>query len=159
MTHTQQAENAEAPRGSGKLRLAIADRIPDLATAASGYSHCRNYHRLHVWRDGSTTWDESINHSDDIIDQQADHFAAVQSLIVQGTGSCACNCDYCNAVYDADDERRAKDDGRKYNRAEKYQTQEDAIADAFADGDNSGIEDYMIEALDAIPVGYLNDEL
>ena len=140
------------------MRAAIAARIPDLAAEASAYSHQRNYHRLHARRDGSTSWTEAINSTDDLIDSGADHFAPVPSLTVQGVGSYYCDCDYCNEVYNADDEARAIAEGRKYARADKYGSQADAIADSVADGDNSCIEDEMQESLDAIPIGYFDDE-
>lgn len=88
-------------------------------------------------RDGTVAWFESINRTDDIIDDRADGFAAVPSVGTFGTGGYACNCDHCN------------DSG--------YGTREAAIADAI-DCDLSGIEEAMTEALQQIPQGYFDDE-
>ena len=139
----------------GAVRSLIND---DVLFDASRLGHIRNYHKLHVRRDGSLNWFESINKSDDIIDSGADHFAAVPSLITVGTGSCTCNCDHCNDVYDAADEALAKEQGREYDKDAKYPRFEDAIADAVADGGTEELERIMSEALDAIPEGYFDDE-
>jgi hypothetical protein len=100
--------------------------------------HLMQYHKLHVRRDGTVNWFECINKSDDIIDGGANHFAAVPSVCCVGTGSCVCNCLHCD---DKD-----------------YASQEEAISDAVLDADDSFAEAEMLAALDAIPVGYFDDE-
>jgi hypothetical protein len=120
------------------LRLTAHQNIIDSVTEAASKGHERNYEKLHVRRDGSVSWFESINASDDIIDGHADHFCAVPSVVTVGTGSYACNCDYC------------EDKG--------YETRADAIADAVAESDIAFLEESMLKALDGIPAGYFNDE-
>jgi hypothetical protein len=120
------------------LRQAVTDQITEYVGQAAIYSHHRNYHKLHINRDGSLSWFEAINKADDLIDRKADHFCAVQSLITVGTGSCKCNCDWCDN--------------------DEYDTQDDAIADAFADSDITWIEENMIYRLNQLPIGYFDDE-
>jgi hypothetical protein len=99
--------------------------------------HKRNYWKLHIWRDGRITLDESINQSDDLIDSQADHFCPVPSIITIGTGSVPCNCDWC------------QDEG--------YDSLDEAIADAVSEGGcDVGVD--FDEAIGNIPVGYFDDE-
>ena len=140
------------------IRQTIIDSISDRAAEYEHKSHELNYEKLHVYRDGELRWTESINASDDIIDSEAEGFAAIPSLATTGAGSCSCNCDYCNEVYSAKAEEYAIEQGRKYVRDEKYATHEDAINDAVANSDLSDIETMMLEALDEIPVGYFRDE-
>jgi hypothetical protein len=117
-----------------KVRAAIIDEVPERAAR----EHRRNYHRLHIWRDGTVSWSEYIDQHSDTIDSQADHFCAVKSACLVGTGSYLCNCDYC------------EDDG--------FETVEEAIANAVCDGDNNQIEADMLDALDQIEIGYFDDE-
>lgn len=122
---------------SNLLREAVRQMVIDNVTERAKYEHKRNYHKLHVWRDGSVVWSESIDRASDIIDHQAADFRAVESVACVGTGSYVCNCDYCNADYD---------------------TADDAIEAAVADSDLSAIEEEMLAKLDAIEVGYFDDE-
>lgn len=117
-----------------QARLAVSAE----ATAAATKMHQRNYHRLHVWRDGTVSWHEAINQSDDIIDREADGFAPVASVALVGTGSMRCNCDFCDC--------------------EDYVTRDEAVAAAVEEFGNWDIEQMMLEDLDAIVYGYFNDE-
>jgi len=140
------------------LRSAARELVAESVTEAAALSHERNYHKLHIRRDGSVNWSESINRSDDIIDDRADEFAAVPSVITTGTGSFACNCDHCEDVYDAADEAMAVEQGREYDKAAKYASRADAIADAVSESDLTDIENAMLAAFDEIPEGYFDDE-
>ena len=138
-----------------QARQEISDQVADVAAQ----EHRRNYRKLHIRRDGTADFGfDCINTSDDLIDDKAEHFAAIPSVACVGTGGYACNCDYCNEVYCAEDEARAAEDGRKYDREAKYETQEDAISDAVGDSDLSDLEARMLAALDEIEVGYFDDE-
>jgi hypothetical protein len=152
MTKTQSMEDVTTLRE--KARTAVHEEVQKRAEL----EHSRNYHKLHIRRDGSIHWTESIDRASDIIDDGADHFAAVKSVVCVGTGSCTCNCDYCNDVYSADDEQLAKDEGRTYKADEKYPTEHDAIADAIANSDLTEIEQAMLEQFDEIEQGYFDDE-
>jgi hypothetical protein len=123
------------------LRDAAREAIQDAVTEAARQSHQRNYHRLHIWRDGTITWDEFLDQSSDTIDCEADQFAPVPTITMQGTGGFRCNCDYCESA-----------------KRGEYQSQEKAIDDAIADSDLSDLETGMLKALDAIPAGYFADE-
>lgn len=140
------------------FRATIAAFLEDRAVEYATFQHRRNFHRLHIHRDGTTTWTEFSDRNSDIIDRQAAGFAAVPSLAVVGTGSYTCNCDHCGAVYNARDEQNARDDGRPYNRDEKYDSVEDAVADAVAGSDLGEVERMLAEALERVEVGYFEDE-
>jgi hypothetical protein len=131
--------------------------IEEVAPRAE-YEHQRNYHKLHINRDGTIGWSECINKSDDLIDSRADHFAPIPSVACVGTGSFACNCDFCNEVYNEADEQHAKDAGREYDRANKYESESDAIMDAVCESDLSYLEADMLADFDRIPIGYFDDE-
>ncbi len=120
------------------LRTQAEEIVRQSAKEAAEKSHERNYEKLHVRRDGAVDWFESINKSDDLIDDGADQFCAIRSVITVGTGSCACNCDHC------------ADEG--------YENKADAIADAISDGAIEEYEEQMIAAFAEIPVGYFDDE-
>lgn len=135
-------------------RQAVIDSVPERAAL----EHARNYHKLHIWRDGAVSWSEHINRSDDIIDSGAKHFAAVPSVACVGTGSYACDCDYCNEIYDADNEARAAERGEEYDKDAKYSTTQEAIDDAVSNSDLSDVEDAMLAEFDEIEVGYFDDE-
>lgn len=136
-------------------RQGVIDSVSDAATKM----HERNYKKLHINRDGTVSWFECINKSDDLIDGKADGFQAIRSVVTVGTGSTDCNCDHCNEVYSVLDEKTAKDQGREYNADEKYQTYEDAIANAVGDSDLSELEGDMLSKLDHIEIGYFSDEI
>lgn len=111
------------------LRETAQGMIETVAREAAAYAHQQHYHRLHVRRDGSLTWMQALNKSDDLIDDRADHFAAIPSLGVWGTGSYRCNCNYCDTVIPLDGDGRwgiEVDDAR-------YMTL-DAAAKAAGDG-------------------------
>lgn len=95
--------------------------------------HERNFHRLHVWRDGSISWREYINESDDTIDRHAASFQPVPSVALVGTGSCKCNCDWCA-------------DGGTIDVTE---IDGSALDDTETD---------MLAHFDEIQIGYFNDE-
>lgn len=140
------------------MRSAARQAVIDAATESATYAHHRNYHKLHVYRDGDVRWTEHIDQSEDIIDRDANHFEAIPSVACIGTGSCDCNCDYCSDVYYAEDEARAIEQGRKYDKSAKYADASEAIADAVANSDLSDLEADMLAAFDAIPAGYFNDD-
>ena len=120
------------------LRTQAEELVRQSAKEAAEKSHERNYEKLHVHRDGTVSWFESIDRSDDLIDDGAGHFCAIRSVITVGTGTYACNCDHC------------EDDG--------YETKADAIADAISDGAIPEYEEQMVAAFAVIPVGYFDDE-
>jgi hypothetical protein len=140
------------------LRSAARQSVIDSVSDCAAYGHQRNYHKLHIGRDGYVRWAEHINQSDDIIDSGAERFSAIPSVACAGTGSICCNCDYCDEVYYAGDEQLAKDQGHYYDRDAKYADEDEAIADAVANSDLSGLEADMLAEFDAIPAGYFNDE-
>lgn len=148
----------ETIRTTMTMRETARKNVIDSVTEAATKSHERNYEKLHVLRDGTVSWFESTNKSDDIIDRQADGFAAIPSVGTFGTGGYACNCDYCDEVYSAVDEQNAIDDGREYDKSAKYATQTDAIADAVGNSDLGDIEAEMLRQLDSIEAGYFDDE-
>ena len=138
-----------------KVRAAITDEVPERIAR----EHRQNYHKLHIRRDGTVHWTESIDqHSDIIDDGAADHFCAVKSVCGVGTGSYSCNCDYCNEVYSELTEELYRERGDDYKRGKKYETQEDAISDAVCDSDQPQVEADMLAKLDRIEVGYFDDE-
>jgi hypothetical protein len=143
---------------STTLRETAKAAILEEVSQAERYSHQRNYQKLHVRRDGTVNWFESINTSDDLIDSQAKGFQAIQSVHTTGTGSYACNCAWCNEVYHPDVEALAQEQGRAYDRSAKYETYEEAINAAVCDSDLSGIEEGMLKAFEDIPAGYFDDE-
>ena len=118
--------------------------VIDSVSEAAHKSHERNYEKLHVHRDGTVSWFESINRSDDLIDSEADGFALIPSVITVGTGGYACNCDYCNDI------------GKVIDG--EVLTAEDAIGNAVGDADLSDMEADMLRNFDEIPVGYFGDE-
>jgi hypothetical protein len=140
------------------LRSAAREAISQELTDAARKEHESNYEKLHIYRDGSLSWCEFIDQNSDLIDDEADGFAPIPSLITVGTGSVACNCDYCNMVYSATNEAYALADGRPYAREDMYTTLDEAIADAVANSDLDDLERTMLDALDEIPVGYFDDE-
>jgi hypothetical protein len=140
------------------MRSTARQCVIESVTERAGYEHRSNYHKLHIRRDGSVNWLEIINKSDDIIDDQADHFRAVRSVACVGTGSFACNCDFCSEVYHPLDETLAIEAGRKYDRAAKYDSVAEAITEAISNSDLTGIEADMLAEFDAIPAGYFDDE-
>jgi hypothetical protein len=140
------------------LREIAREAVIGQVQQAERYSHQRNYEKLHVRRDGTVSWFETINESSDLIDDQAETFCAIESVITTGTGSYACNCDWCNEVYHPDLEKLAQEQGRPYDRSSKWDTQEDAIEAAVSDSDLTGIEAGMLQRFDAIAEGYFNDE-
>ena len=140
------------------LRTTARDLVIEQVSAAATKDHERNYEKLHIRRDGTISWTESIDKYGDIIDSGADHFAAIPSVITVGTGSCSCNCDYCDEVYNADEEANALADGRKYDRDNKYDSDADAIADAVSNSDLEDMETDMLARFDEIETGYFDDE-
>lgn len=120
------------------LRETAKQNVIDSVTEAATKQHERNYEKLHVYRDGTVSWFESINRTDDIVDRHADSFQAIPSVCTVGTGGYACNCDHCNDP--------------------NYATLPDAIAGAVGDSDLSDTEKQMLSSLGDIPLGYFNDE-
>jgi hypothetical protein len=111
-------------------RAAVVDEVGNAIIK----SHERNYEKLHVWRDGSVSWREYINQSDDTIDRQAASFAPVASVACVGTGSIACDCEWCA-------------DGGKVDLSEMDGAEIDAT------------EQRMLAEFAEIPVGYFDDEV
>lgn len=95
--------------------------------------HERNYCTLYVDHDGRIWWGEEVAQSTRVIDNQAEHFAPVASLLQVGTGSCKCNCDPC----------RRGEDPQNYG---------------FEGDEYSVIETRMERSLEEISVGYFEDE-
>lgn len=120
------------------LRDQALDAMLEQVAERAAREHQRNYHKLHIRRDGTVSWHEAIDQHSDIIDGGAKGFAAVPSVCRVGTGSCECNCPWC------------EDAG--------YESTEDAIADAVAESDLDQVRDEMIQSFDEIPVGYFYDE-
>jgi len=119
------------------LRQSARELVSASVTEAATKGHEQNYEKLHVYRNGTVQWFESINKTDDVIDRHADHFTAVKSVVTVGTGGYACNCDHCN------------DTG--------YESKADAVADAVS-CDLSDLEQSMLDTFDEIPNGYFDDE-
>lgn len=136
------------------LRDTARELVIKQVSAAARKEHERNYEKLHIYRDGSVSWFECINKTDDLIDSEASHFAAVPSVITVGTGSCGCNCDYCNEVYDAEVEENALAD----DEDAKYESVSDAIDDAVLNSDTEDMEASMLVRFDEIETGYFDDE-
>lgn len=146
------------PETTLSLREQAGGLIGEEVAQAEKYSHQRHYHKLHVHRDGTVDWFYSFNRSDDLIDREARGFAAIPSVITVGVGGTSCNCDYCNNIYDPTVEAEAIEEGRPYDRDEKFNSQEDALRAAVSDSDLSGLEHAMLKKLAEIPVGYFDDE-
>ena len=140
------------------IRETARQSVIEQATEYCRLSHERDYSKLHVYRDGSVRWNEFNNESSDIIDSDADHFCAIQSVATVGTGSYCCNCQHCNEVYNAVEEERAIEDGRKYDKDSKYATFAEAITDAIGASDIGEVEEMLAKNFDAIEVGYFTDE-
>jgi hypothetical protein len=117
-----------------KLRTIARWAVMEEVENAIIKSHERNYEKLHVWRDGSVSWSEYTNQSDDTIDKQAASFAPVPSVACVGTGSIACDCEWCA-------------DGGKVDLREMDGAEIDMI------------EHRMVVEFAEIPVGYFNDEV
>lgn len=122
------------------IRETARESVIAEAPARCAYEHKRNYWKLHISRDGEVRWDEYADQHSDIIDRGAKGFAAVPSVARVGTGSCACNCDYCAGPFT------------------DTWTQDDAIQQAAEDSDVADVERIMLEAFDKIHVGYFSDE-
>ena len=116
------------------LRQAARAAVVDEVANAIEKSHERNYEKLHVWRDGSVSWREYINRSDDTIDRRAAGFAAVPSVACVGTGSMPCDCDWCA-------------DGGTVDLREMDGAEIDAV------------EQGMLTEFADIPAGYFDDEV
>jgi hypothetical protein len=126
------------------LRETARQSVSEELTTAAQLGHETNYNKLHIYRDGTVSWTESINRSDDLIDSQAEGFCAIPSVITTGNGSISCNCDYCNEIGN-------EVDGVEY-------TAKDAIQDAVADSDLTDTLDMMLNNFDEIAIGYFDDE-
>lgn len=140
------------------LRENALEMIAASVTEAATKQHQRNFWKLHVWRDGTVSWFEAVDSSQDLIDRHADHFAPVPSVITVGTNSFSCNCDYCNEVYDSTAEQLALEQGRLYDKSAKFVSFDEAIAESVNSSDLSDLESSMLAAVDDIPVGYFEDE-
>jgi hypothetical protein len=142
------------------LRSTARDLVIEQVSAAAHKQHERNYEKLHINRDGSVNWSESINESDDIIDRYADHFCAVPSVITAGTGSYSCNCPFCDEIgkyLTADGSKVVDADSPEAEGGEEIDA-DLAISNAVSDNGTSDLEDEMVAAFDAIDIGYFDDE-
>lgn len=108
------------------LETSINDQVGE----AIQHTHDANYHRLEVLRDGTLRWREDVDQATRTIDEDADRFAPIPTLTIEGNGSIPCNCDWCA---------------------------EDAIEEPEADT-LSAMADKMAGALAEIPDGYFEDE-
>ena len=151
-------DSASCEPQSGSLRSAARQAVIDAVAVRAAHEHQRNFHKLHIYRDGHLRWSEHINQSDDIIDSRADQFGPIPSVACVGTGTHSCNCEYCNEVYSATDEAYAIEQGEEYDKSTKYADRYEAIADAVANADLSELEADMLAQLDAIEIGYFDDE-
>ncbi len=118
------------------IRQAVETKIEDHITDALRKQHEQNYETLYVARDGELWWSEEVSSDTRIIDNEAEEFSALPSLIQVGTGSIRCNCDWCsgpNAVESTDEIEFEGDE------CDEFRTR-------------------MIDALESIPVGYFRDE-
>jgi hypothetical protein len=158
------------------LRSTARDLVIEQVSAAARKSHERNYEKLHVRRDGTVSWFESISKSDDLVDDEAGtrSISAIPSVITVGTGSYGCNCDFCDHVFDKGnedsraerardraaegDEERAEAEARREYERESYATEAEAIAEAVASSDLEYIEGEMLDGFDSIAIGYFDDE-
>ncbi len=129
------------------IREAAKDAVTEQAHEAERLSHYGNYNKLHVRRDGTVSWFESLNESDDLIDREAPSFCAIQSIVTVGTGSIDCNCDFCNEIAEP---------GESLDN--KWATKEEAVRACIAEYGYQEREDQMLAALECIEVGYFTDE-
>jgi len=112
----------------------IRDRVIEAVSEQSAQScinqHTRNIHTLYAMPDGRVYWSEEVStNSWDVIAGTVDPVAVIYQT---GTGSCACNCDAC----------MAGDDPTEWA------------------GDDAGeLRDELIAEVDAIAVGYFEDEV
>lgn len=114
-----------------QVEAGIEERLGEVLRKA----HETNYETLYVSRDGQMWWSEEVSADTRIIDNEAETFAAVPSLIQVGTGSTPCNCDWCISGHQ-DDMGDMDDIG--------------AV--------NAEYQDRMSRALGAISPGYFRDE-
>lgn len=104
--------------------------IDEQLAEAIQHTHDANYYRLEVLRDGTLRWREDIDRATRTIDDEADSFAPVGTLTIEGNGSIPCNCDWCAEGVDEDPE-----------------------ADTL-----QAMSDKMGAALSEIEIGYFDDE-
>lgn len=125
-----------APKGDEKsvsLREAARLAVSGEVTTNIEKRHTRNHHRLYVRRNGSLYWGEEACASDELINRGAATFAPLPSIVLVGTGSIRCDCDWCA-------------DGGTVDVTEVDGSEMDAV------------EAWMLDAFDVIPVGYFDDE-
>jgi len=142
----------EPDKKETKMTMTLREQARDFVTDQAGkyaeLDHARNYHRLHVRRDGSVAWTEFHDSSSDLIDGQANHFCAIHSVARVGTGSYVCNCDYCGSVVYP---QNRQDETTDRQLAE-------AVQMAVDDSDLDSIAAAMLEKFDGIEAGYFDDE-
>jgi hypothetical protein len=111
------------------IRKQLYEAVSNQSAQACIYQHTRNIHTLYAMPDGRVYWgEEASTNSWDVLAGTCDPVAVIYET---GTGSCDCNCDAC----------RAGDDPA-----------------AWAGDDANELLDELIARVDAIEVGYFDDE-
>ncbi len=128
-------------------------------TEALRKSHERNYESLYVGTDGEVYWSESINRSDRQFYRNQPGMVYVERLLIVGTGSCDCNCDYCDEIGKSInvDGKVVSEDDPTFDPAAII-TAADAISQAVGDSDVDEYQGQIEEAFAAIQVCYFDDE-
>ena len=111
------------------IREQVSEAVSEQAAQACINQHTRNIHTLYAMPDGRVYWGEEVStNSWDVIAGTVDPVAAIYQT---GTGSCGCNCDACMAGDDPAE---------------------------WAGDDANELLDELIAKVDAIDVGYFDDE-
>ena len=111
------------------IREQLCETVSDQSAQACINQHTRGIHTLYAMPDGRVYWGEEIStNSWDVLAGTVDPVAVIYRT---GTGSCGCNCDACMAGDDP------------------------AV---WAGDDANDLLDELIAKVDAIEVGYFDDE-
>jgi hypothetical protein len=111
------------------IREQVYDAVSDQSAKACINQHTRNIHTLYAMPDGRVYWGEEVSiNSWDVL---AGTVTPVAKIYRTGTSSCACNCDACVAGDDPSE---------------------------WAGDDANELLDHLIEQVDAIEIGYFQDE-
>ena len=112
-----------------KIREHVHGAVSDQSAQACINQHIRNIHTLYAMPDGRVYWGEEVStNSWDVLSGTVDPVAVIYQT---GTGSCRCNCDACMAGEDPAE---------------------------WAGDDANELLDQLIAKVDAIEVGYFDDE-
>lgn len=111
------------------IREQVSDAVYEQSAQACINQHTRNIHTLYAMPDGRVYWGEEVStNSWDVIAGTVDPVAKIYQT---GTGSCGCNCDACS---NGDDPTE------------------------WAGNDAGDLQDELIAKVDAIEIGYFDDE-